>query len=490
MTTIDLRSLDLDQLSLLSRDVVAEIATRFANPSGYVCRICGLNSIPTPSGYICSNGHGGEEVPVISNPRLAVQPWDEAPEIVLNADQTKAWEKIQKWLTTDKPFFLLKGFAGTGKSFLMKMLCDLPHNFVFSAPTNKASSVLSAFIGLPVKTTYSVLGLRMTADDDQMVLTEADSVPNLGPSPILVIDEAGMIPKFMIKILKRQCREVGWRIIFVGDPAQLTPVKEARSPVWSITKDPDCRAMLREIRRFDNQLLKLSAHLRDCVIDPEIVPHIRSDNDKNEGVFVLRERDWLRSLKARTLAEWTDVKIIAWRNKTVNHYNKIVREALGFTEPFTVGESILLASPLFVDGDMRGHTDEELVIRSIDSRTFSYPEEEMEIESYVFTVNRSYSVYAPKDPDALAELLNKRARVASSLKGVARKNAWAKFWEVRHKFTPVRYGFALTAHRIQGTTVNEVYVDQRDILANPNRREAARCLYVAGTRPTTRLSTF
>ena len=408
----------------------------------------------------------------------------------LTKDQEVAWDKIQRWLATEEPIFLLKGYAGTGKSFLMKKLLGLKKNFVFSAPTNKASSVLSSFIGMPVRTTYSVLGLRMTAEDDQLVLTQSEDLPNLGNNPILVIDESSMVPKFMVKLLTSACSSFGWRVIFVGDPAQHTPVGETRSPCWKTVGDSQYKTMLREVRRFDNELLKLSVHLRECVIDTSKRVRIRPDSNRTagEGVFLLSEYEWIKEVKSNRLEDWTRFKIVAWRNKTCNHYNSIVRKALGFKLPYEVGEVLLLAAPMFLDGQIIAHTDDEVVIRNIEEQRFSFPEQDL--DAYVFTVDKPFLLYVPKSDSDFQKLLSKRASIASSLTGSQRKAAWANFWEVKQKFTPVRYGYALTSHRLQGSTVEGVYADQRDLLANSHKRSSARAMYVTGTRATKFFKTF
>jgi len=47
----------------------------------------------------------------------------------------------------------------------------------------------------------------------------------------------------------------------------------------------------------------------------------------------------------------------------------------------------------------------------------------------------------------------------------------------------VKYAYAITAHRAQGSTYDTVYVDYQDILMNRERYEAFQCLYVASSRP-------
>jgi len=94
-------------------------------------------------------------------------------------------------------------------------------------------------------------------------------------------------------------------------------------------------------------------------------------------------------------------------------------------------------------------------------------------------------LYIPVDEGKLSLLLNSRAALASTLTGKARKKAWSSFWELKNTFQSVRYAYALTAHRAQGSTYDNVFVDMADITANKDKREAYRALYVACTRART-----
>ena len=68
-----------------------------------------------------------------------------------------------------------------------------------------------------------------------------------------------------------------------------------------------------------------------------------------------------------------------------------------------------------------------------------------------------------------------------------RRSKQETFWALKELFHDVKYAYAITAHRAQGSTYENVYVDYQDILMNRERREAFQCLYVACSRPTTKL---
>jgi len=407
--------------------------------------------------------------------------------------QAKAWAMINRWLASDEPYCVIKGYAGTGKSFLMDKVRQIKgHNFYFSAPTNKATKVLSDFVGETCKTTYSLLGLRMVAEDGEKVLKQTGRTPELGARPVLVIDEAGMIPEFLAEILRNLCEELGWRAIFVGDPAQLNPVGESRSLVWGMAK-PEFKALLTEVKRFDNQLLGLSVAIRNCLKGKVYKSPIVDDNDGREGIFVVSKDQMLDSIRGRGLEDWRTTKVACWRNKTVNVYNRIIREALGFKikDGFEPDDMILLAEPL-VDsmGQILAFTDEEFQIKEVHERVFEYPEGKLEATAYSLH-NSHLTLFKAEDPGELSSMLNKRASKAQREKDSRkRKELWADFWSLKNKFTDIRHGYAMTTHRLQGSTLDEVYVDQADILANPNKRESFRSLYVAATRPRFKLTTY
>jgi exodeoxyribonuclease-5 len=396
-------------------------------------------------------------------------------EFVLKGDQVAAWELILKFLAGNEKFFALRGYAGTGKSFLLKSLKKLPqHNFIFSATTNKAAAVLSSFIGEPAKTVYSVLGLRMEQDDDKLVLTAGKRRQNLGDKPILIIDEAGMAPQEVVRLLVEAVNTTDLRVILVGDPAQLNPVGEVSSQAWRLPS-PACRITMKQPLRFDNDLLTVATGVRTALRKKSF----DYDFVTSANVEVLRKSSWMESILS--IRDWDANKVACWRNKTVNKINEAVREGLGYEDRFVPGENILMAAPLVSDDTILAHTDEEFKVASVGERRFSLPEGEL--DAWVLTlVDKDFPIFVPQSGAAFQEALSKRASLASKQVGKRRKELWSHFWDLKNLMQDVRYGYAMTTHRLQGTTVNNVYVDRQDILANPNPKEGYRCLYVATTR--------
>ena len=413
-------------------------------------------------------------------------------EIKLTSDQTVAWAKLTQWLLNNDRYFLLRGYAGTGKSFMMQMLNKhLPGDCYFTAPTNKAAKVLASMIGIEPKTVYSLFGLRMSADEDELVLVSSGKPVYLPRGSVIVIDEAYQLSKLVTDIIDETAKQNGLKIIFVGDPAQLPPIN-GKSPITKIVSK-DNRAMLKEVVRYDNELLNVATKIRDRIKEKNYKSPIKDDNSNGEGVFKLKsETEFIETLKKTvTLDYLKDCKVVAWRNKTVNKYNKIIRTKLGYRDDYVVNELIALTAPLYEDDSVVAHTETEFLITKVDSgsvkiRGTQIPVYHLSVESDEI----SLVLKVAKDTAKLQSILNTIANEAKASWKKERAILWKEFWQSKQKFAEIRYNYALTAHRAQGSTYKEVWIDQQDILANPKSEEAFKCLYVASTRPTSKLYTF
>lgn len=405
----------------------------------------------------------------------------------LTSDQIAAWAKLTAWTRNSEPFFILRGYAGTGKTFLLQMLADTEHLIYLSAPTHKAAKVLGTMVGRRAKTTYSLLGLRMEQRDDKLVLTPGMAAPYFPRNSIIVIDEAGMAGTELFKAVRAVLKKCGVKILLVGDPCQLTPIGESRSPAWKATLAAENRALLREVVRYDDQLLTLATAVRDCIKNKNWDSPLCSDHDDTKGVWKWKSPEKFE----RSLLRWfenadnlSDTKVVAWRNTAVERYNKMIRQALGFTKPYSVGDLILLAAPIERDGSLIAHTDDEFRITDRESSVVTIDGKDVPVWSVEAKGDETYRLNIPKNQSDVDAVLAMKANAAKALQGYQRKVAWREFWEAKAKFNPVRYGFALTAHRIQGSTCRSVYVDQHDILCNSTKSEAFRALYVGVTRAT------
>ena len=140
--------------------------------------------------------------------------------------------------------FLLRGFAGTGKTSLVaalvKTLDALKQRVVLMAPTGRAAKVFALYSGHPAYTIHRRIYRQKSLTDD----TSFSLAPNLARDTLFIVDEASMIGDDNIgstfgsgRLLDDLFRFVysgeGCRLLLLGDTAQLPPVGLDESPALS-----------------------------------------------------------------------------------------------------------------------------------------------------------------------------------------------------------------------------------------------------------------
>lgn len=390
-------------------------------------------------------------------------------------------------------FFLLEGYAGTGKTFSVRELLERTKGrVIFTAPTNKATRVLrdtltSTEYKPECRTIYSLLGLRLEPNGEVKELTIPEDPVDLTQYRAVIVDEGSMVNKTLMHHIHKAAQEQKIKFIFMGDAAQLPPVKEASSPIWGLRSGPS--AKLERVMRHDNQILTLATAIRKIVDHPAPKILLASDNDAGQGVWKCSGEEFDRRLmEAAGMGRFStpgDAKAIAWRNVIVDAMNKRIRYRI-FAEaaanPWLVGDRVILTEPA-------KNLDDEIIASTDDEGTVTRVAEDWhpvwgEFKIWVLNVttddNRTITLRVLHE-DAKAEFSRRSEELAAQAR--ANRRQWHLFWGFKESFHSVRHAYAITAHRSQGSTYTAAFVSWRDILLNQNRQEAFRCLYVACTRP-------
>jgi ATP-dependent exoDNAse (exonuclease V) alpha subunit len=412
----------------------------------------------------------------------------------LNDEQQFAVNAIHKWILDrddEDQFHLLVGSAGTGKTYCVRALADqLRGRLVFTAPTNKATKVLRE--GLTTKdyrpdcrTIYSLLGLKLEASGEVKTLTVPEDPIDLSQFRCVIVDEGSMINEQLRQYIHEAADSFNVKFLFLGDPAQLPPVGEIRSPIWRIKR----RCDLTKVMRHDNEILALATELRGMVDHPAPRPRLTTaSGDGETGVFALGARDLMARVELAAdngdFSRPNDSKVIAWRNVTVDRWNKIIRARIfpEATSPWLVGDRALFTSPAKdTDGKPMASTDDEGEITRIGEDWHPFYAD-YKIWRITLTLDDNRIVQAHVLHEDSARM---HADRLSELSTMAKANGrmWRQFWDFKDSFHQIRHAYAITAHRAQGSTYRAAYVDYRDVMTNQTRSEMMRCLYVACTRP-------
>ena len=167
----------------------------------------------------------------------------------------------------------LSGYAGTGKTSIIsifnKYLNSVGIEPLFSAPTHRANAVTR--MNNPesnVITLHSAFGLSPIVDLDggnydlKKLKTEQIRKPKIKPGQLLIIDEASMVSKGLYNFVEDFKKENNIKVIYVGDPAQLSPVSDnSLSPVF---QNKATNVELTKVERTgDNPILEEATNLRN-----------------------------------------------------------------------------------------------------------------------------------------------------------------------------------------------------------------------------------
>ena len=401
--------------------------------------------------------------------------------ITLTPDQQNALEKFTQFLTDpSEQVFVLEGYSGTGKTTLVKTILDqLPalmktiklinpqakrYDVELTATTNKAAENFGMITGMAVRTIHSYLGLRVHTDY-QTNTTKLIPAKNVQPQEghLLFIDEASYIDKDLLGWIFKLTRNC--KIVFMGDPAQLTPVKSSSTPVFEASHF--MKAKLSQVVRQaeGNPIVDLSTKFRETVNSGQFFQF------KPDGHHIqYLDRDTFNKAIEQEFCrpEWRykDSKFLAWTNKRVIDYNHHIRDKALGDPHFQVGDYAVCNKYVMV-GRKSVKTDQLVCITSIGQDT-----ERHGVTGNWLTLDYQIELFFPKSLEAKKELI-KWARSTNQL-GIVQ--------EAEDQWVDLRAAYAQTVNKSQGSTYDRVFIDLDDIARCNSGDQIARMLYVGVSR--------
>lgn len=399
--------------------------------------------------------------------------------ITLTQGQEKALEAFLGFLCDpNEPVFVLKGYAGTGKSTLVQVLLDRVDGYlkaarlinasvdtleiVLTATTNKAAEAFSQITKRHVVTIHSELGLRVHKDFETGTtrLIPRTSIPR--HNLLLFIDEASYIDSELLALIMQLAQDC--KIVFIGDPAQLSPVKSSHTPVFSA---PFKQAMLDEVVRQakGSPIMDLSTSFRETVTsgkffsftpDGHHIQRLSRDDFEAAALAEFSRPDW----------KHTDSKILAWTNQRVIHYNKALNDYIKGTPDLQVGDYAVCNS--YVSSGSHGVKADQLVhITRVQDHA-----SHCEVPGKYYEIDYRSAFFCP---DSLAD---KKARI--NLAKV--RDEPHVLAQINNNWIDLRAAYACTINKSQGSTYNKVFIDLDDIRRCNSGNLIARMMYVAVSR--------
>ena len=452
--------------------------------------------------------------------------YSQRPPIVLSPTQQEAHDLLLNYLTgnTQYPAAVFSGYAGTGKSTTIGVLVNSIRQTIgrkviaVSAPTHKAVKVLKrdALPEVEYRTIHSLLGLKEQINHVTGQITYAPDTflkedPPIADVQILIIDEVSMLGKDLFEYLVPWMKQ-GLKVVFTGDQAQIPPVKEKDSIPFLHGKEWGMLCVgLTEIMRqkMGNPILEFATHIRNNPTTTTLTPQ-QSVNEVGEGIVLV---DHGSMEERQLLQEYFDcpefksnpdyMKVIAWQNKTVDKYNEMIRRIiykdLTHLPDIVVGEKLLMDKPYILTGRSIVATNEEVEVLDVVTayRTYQY------FDSHAVPVTQKVTVYSTtvkyftlnSEKVATFDILHESSKTefnnfiqklkqeAMDAPGPMKGSMWRQYYGVMDKLAWVKYNYAITAHKSQGSSYDHCLVLKWDIEVNKrNIIERNRILYVACTR--------
>lgn len=300
----------------------------------------------------------------------------------LTDNQTELVVKLDEFLNSDCPVFLIKGYAGTGKTFMMKGLTDfLSHkkrSFIISAPTGRAAKVIAQKTNQKACTihrrVYSYDNLKEfkieNKDGTETFKFYYDLRVNQDPNnSIYIIDEASMLSDMysegeffrfgsgfllqdLMKYINIDNNDHNKKIIFIGDNAQLPPVNMSFSP--ALDRDyirKNCNLESRDfeltevVRQKSNSgILHNATKLREA-LKANVFNKIAIETNFINVNKTIHEELLKKYLKVCNNTIDDETIIVAYSNSLVKEYNDSVRKHFFPNKNIiTEGDKVILVS--------------------------------------------------------------------------------------------------------------------------------------------------
>ena len=267
----------------------------------------------------------------------------------------------------DNQCFILRGYAGTGKTTsvgaLVKALTKFKFRSVLLAPTGRAAKVMSNYTGKKALTIHKKIYRKRSAVSTELAFQLA---PNLAEHTLFIIDEASMIAdewishtgsSFLKDLMEFVYNGKNCAAVFVGDTAQLPPVGSTDSPALNaayITANFGMQVMAVELREVVRQekksgILANATMLRKLINALEVenggdvvLPKFMTKNYKD--IFRMTGVKLVEGLEYAYSKFGIENSLVVCRsNKSANVYNQQIRARLLYREEeLTGGDQIMV----------------------------------------------------------------------------------------------------------------------------------------------------
>ncbi len=438
-------------------------------------------------------------------------------------EQEFALKSLSEFLLAprNEAVFLLRGYAGTGKTSLVaalvRTLDKLQQKSVLLAPTGRAAKVFSAYAQHPAFTMHKKIYRQQSFSNEMNNFSVND---NLTTHTLYVVDEASMISneglsgsmfgtgRLLDDLVQFVYSGQGCRLLLMGDTAQLPPVGEEQSPALfaDVLKGYGLEVLeadLTQVVRQEQQsgILWNATRLRQLIAEESCysLPKIRITGFAD--IKVLPGNELIDELSSCYDCDGPDETIVICRsNKRANIYNSGIRaQVLWREDELNTGDLLMVAKNNYFwtgkekEMDFIANGETAVVRRMRRTRemygfrfadvTLSFPDRddfELEVNLLLDTLHTDAPALPKADNDRLFyAVLEDYSDVSSKRERMKKMKA-----DPYYNALQVKYAYAVTCHKAQGGQWKNVFLDQGYMTDDLLTPDYFRWLYTAFTRAT------
>ena len=447
-------------------------------------------------------------------------------------EQAVAMNRLALFVNSPAPrqVFLLKGYAGTGKtaiiSALVRALAGHRRRVVLMAPTGRAAKVFSNTSGFPACTIHKKIYRQKSIVDIGSFQLDR----NMHEHTLFLVDEASMISneglsgsgfgtgRLLDDLISYVFSGVDCRLLMLGDQAQLPPVGERESPglsaqmlaSYGLTVSEFClENVMRQMH--ESGILHNATALRDYARGLGDAGGFIFKLDGFKDVIKISGNDLIEALNGCYSRDGIDETMVLCRsNKRANVYNNGIRNTiLDREDELCRGDSVMIVKnnyywteklladegadsymnlPSFIaNGDIavirRVRRQRELYGFRFEDAVLSFPDYddlEMEVTLLLDTLHSESPSLTREESDRLFNsVMEDYADVTD------RKEKMKQLRDNPHfNALQIKYAYAVTCHKAQGGQWKNIFIDQGFVPEDGRDEEYYRWLYTALTRAT------
>ncbi|MFB9053744.1 ATP-dependent RecD-like DNA helicase [Formosa undariae] len=422
--------------------------------------------------------------------------------------------------TNPKSLYLLKGYAGTGKttivSTIVSNLWKINKSAVLMAPTGRAAKVISNY---SKKEAFTIHKKIYFPKKDKGGGVKFVLQPNKHKNTIFIVDEASMIPdtpgesKFaeqgslLDDLMQYVYGGTNCKLLLIGDTAQLPPVKldispalEQKTLVLNYDKEVVCMELDEVVRQEQDSGILFNATILRETLSGSFFDSFKFDVNPYKDIIRLIDGQEIMDAISDSYSDLgnEETAIIVRSNKRANAYNQQIRDRILFNEnELSAGDYLMIVKnnyfwlkptseagfiangdivevlEIFSIKELYGFRFAEVKMRMVD-----YPQmQPIETVLLLDTISAESPSLTYEDSNRLyQEVMKDYEEETSNYKKFTKVKANKYFNALQVKFS-----YAITCHKSQGGQWSTVFVEQ-PYLPDGINRDYLRWLYTAVTR--------